>query len=132
MFDWIKSIPMELDMMEESEILQITGEIGKGEKVIGEVPIPLRKMYSLLMTKIKKSRLLDIERSFATSQEKMDGMAAEGLKLALETRTLAPLFWIEIHSIYGMWDVSLGLRKGYKIVTLPDQPNIPQFFLGET
>lgn len=129
----IKIIPMEIDSLPDEDILEPAQPYKpEEEKVLGEMPLYLRKLYTIMMDSQKQSDKMAVELKYSPSEEERRKLLHGSMKYASKYRTYRYLFWYCLEEDFKVWDINLenyivAVRKGYLVVLQPNRPQGIQF-----
>ena len=98
--------------------------VGEGEKEMGILPPEDRPLWTLGEQLTHK--MCALAKSGEHNRRSKDGCAActEIARLQNITNTLSEMFWTACRTRFNIWDTSVGIRKGWKVVKMEkdDQP----------
>ena len=123
--NWLKFLPIEISDVEE--VKEPTLAIQDGEIEHGEVPLELRKLWSLYKATSRQLEFLKVEQKF----EAKDSRKGEIAELSFKSTAMNIIFWIQINDELMLWATGgqMDVREGWKIVTLKPQSGFPFSFL---
>lgn len=134
MTTWLKLLPLEMDEIAESEVVEPKGPLdSKKDNVVGEASLDLKRLYTLWMRAEKEVHQLMFNLRFSenplTDLEEVKGKLK---KLEDESETLKAIFWTSLREEHNLWDCpGVGIRRGWKVVSFEDEePQLPPGFKG--
>lgn len=131
---WLKSIPIELDMISENELRQPVNKIDVKDHLVGELSIGLRKLYTLMLLTEESAMKKMVEVRFSSKSIDDDPQMLGSYKeLQYKGEALRNLFWIGVNAEHNLWQYeSIGVRRDWSVVWSDPDPNdqgdVPPFF----
>mgnify|MGYP005820954337 CR=1 FL=1 len=119
---WLKSLPLEISMVEVSNTLVPKQEVGPQDHVLGEVSEDLKRLFALRTSVVKQGAQLMVDANFGGSE----GMSKEDIhrkmiELKNKGEVLNRLFWVGIYEQFNCWEhSSIGVRNGWLAVWTDD------------
>ena len=105
-FKWLE----EAENMSDETVSRVTPNtpVGESERVVGEVPLPLRKLYAFAVVTGEKKHAL-FGSGDLRSYRRASGMVDP----------LLNLFWALLFEELNLWEVEkLGIRKDWQVVVI--------------
>jgi hypothetical protein len=103
MWETVDLLRIEIDMMEEKDLVDSPIEIMEGERVVGELTMPQRKMFSMLSCQFK------LENPCIKN-----GISA--IQCHLRKDIINSILYDSIRRTLNMYDINIGIRTGFKVV----------------
>ena len=107
--------------------------MGEGEKEVGILPVEDRPLYALGGQLIHKANAL----AGSEHHRSRDGCSTciEMQQCQATANTLGEMFWTACRARFKIWDGSVGIRKGWKVVKIEDaqegrRPSLISILLG--
>ena len=126
---WYKLLSMELGQIDT--YVDPGMEVKERERVVGLMSDEVKKLYTLAQN-LEKSAVEDLVRARYTSNEQEQNEALlKAAELKEKSETVREIMWITIKDELKLWGEGIGIRKGFRIVIMP-QRDVPDFlkFLG--
>lgn len=130
MSSWIKLLPLELSQIEEDEIIEPETEVKRSaERVVGEMSIDLKRIYTRWRILFESADRAILEAKYSRKKEQQKELIARALELHEKAEAMEKIFWISIKDEFGLWGLidndenSVGVRKGFKVVSFKQDPS---------
>jgi len=125
---WLKFLLIELSEIKMEDFIEPSGDIGPADREVGQMTEDQKKIFTLVQKNERAAAEYLINGRYAQN----DNVRNEALKKASELKqksdTLREIMWISIKDEFGLWAESIGVRKGFKVVTTsPSSPNFLDF-----
>lgn len=111
-------IQMEIENMPDGQLYKLPFlPIQKGEKVIGEIPQDLRKLWSLYVSWSKASAEEDVKAIFSSTEEEKKIHETRSCEIDHKSSLVAQILWVSVRDRFSLWEEDMiGIRDGWKIV----------------
>lgn len=118
MSTWLKLLPMELDGINESEIIEPDHPMEKSAAPVGEMSSLSKRLYTLGRLLEKDANQYNLDASFCTDKVEKPKLKAKSYELMTKAGVLKSLMWISIKDELGLWNDHVAVREGFKVVKL--------------
>ena len=130
---WLRLLPHEASLVKEDELIEPPEEVQKGEKILGEMSLIAKKLFTLSQTlrKDEEQTLLDLR--YSRDKSKIPELHAKYQELHLKADAILEIMWITIHEELVSYDKNISIRAGFKVIEMPPQrgPGFQIFNLGD-
>jgi hypothetical protein len=133
MSTWVKLLPIELDNIKASDIIEPNFKAEKGDRIVGTMSDATKRLFTLCCWLEKEADQAILDRKYCTKsdEERLDIKINQCKVRASFIRTA---MWISIKDELGLWNSNIGIRSGFKVVTMEDSEgdigNIMRRMLG--
>ncbi len=132
MSTWLKLLPIELAGINDDEIVEPPYGIETGDIVVGDMPAMSKQLYGLGMALERDASQFALDARYCAEPEKKEALGVKAGELMTKSKTLKDMMWISLKDEFGLWDKSIAVRKGFKVVITEDDdvPPIIRLFRG--
>jgi len=116
MSTFIKLLPLEMAEVDESEYCEPAMELESSDTIVGDMNEDHKKLWTLW--KLAQLKGAQIKTKVLLGGGLTDDENSQVHKVEARAEVLRGLFWMAVHDDFDLWNEStIGVRKGYKIVT---------------
>ena len=132
MSTWLKLLPLELSGMDKVEIIEPEYPVGKNDHLVGEMSDMTRRLFTLGRLLEKDANQSKLDAQYCPDKARKAELQSRANEFMVKSNIIKELMWVGIKDEFGLWNISIGVRAGFKVVTMPDSQNddIPPFFKG--
>jgi len=125
MSTFLSLLPLELKQV--SNFLEPEEEIKQGETVVGDMSNETKALYTLSRYKAKEA--LDIQAGLMICRENEEEKKAAINAAKARGALLYEILWVYLRDDLNLWNAGRGLalRRGFKVVTYKESPELPPF-----
>ena len=114
--------------MTEEQIIDPGYKLEKGDTVIGEMPLDSKKLFALALELERLSKQNKLDAEFCADPIAKAEFLVKAEEFGAKCNVLRSIMWIGVRDSLGLWDKSVGVRAGFKIVTRANNDNMPPIF----
>ena len=119
MSTFVSMLNIELGSLDESELFEPEQEKTTRDHVVGEMSLPLVKLFTLwrLTDKDLDERAMKLKWQSKCDSGSMEDFLQEARKLKSRSEVLETIFWHALREEFNLWDKDvIGVRKGRLVV----------------
>jgi len=126
MSTFLKLLPLELSGIKESELIEPDHPLEKDDQVVGDMSDTTKRLFTLGRLMEKDSHQSQLDAHYCNDKAKKLELETKAEELSIKAGVVRGLMWISLRDELGLWGANVGVRPGYKVVTMPDtQDDIP-------
>ena len=123
MLDPVHKILKECKDIKEEELLDEDTDVAPGEEAIGTLSLSQKQVLTWILRVQRDDSVEKKAAMYDAMQGKKDNkLIPEIARTGSLAHILDQCLWHNIRETVGVWNQTLGLRKGWQIVKLPDMP----------
>ena len=131
MSTWLKLLPLELSGIDEPDLVEPGYTLGRNDNPVGEMSDMVKRLFTLGQLLEKDANQANLDARFCTDRRKKVELQTRANEFITKATVIKELMWISIKDEFGLWNMNVGVRAGFKVVTMPDnEDSIPPFFRG--
>lgn len=123
MSTWIKLLPLELDSIKDSDIIEPDWEVESGDFTVGVMSDAMKRLFTLHRMLEKEADQLVLTHKYASGKATKLELEARINQYKSKAEFVRHAMWISIKDEMGLWHENTGLRIGFKVVTFVDESN---------
>ena len=135
MSDFLKLLPLELQMLDKDKLAGPIEPMKPNEKQIGLITDETqRKLWSMYLEMRKSAEQAFLEARYQGNLDMGQELGARGLELYVKSGIIESIFWALIRDDFKHWNNdNIGVRAGWILVEFPEPPHGIPFFrmMGE-
>ncbi len=123
MSTWLHKIATDIEEVSGDGLPVPDAPVGEGEQELGVATPDQQKLYLLAMRWEKAAAECAIAARFARQQEDKQRFNARGVSFLHKACLIKEGFWIELRDTFHLWEQSVGIRDGWKVVSFEAPTN---------
>ena len=130
MSTWLKLLGLELDSIANSDIIEPDyDKMNKGDHIVGKMSDLARRLYTLSCLLEKSAGQYTLDGKYCRDTAEKLRLESKTHELAAKSQVIKDIMWIIIREELDLWNVGIGVRKDFKVITTEDSDNdMPSFF----
>lgn len=125
MSTWLKLLPLELDDISESDIIEPTYELEKNDHKVGEMSDMSKRLFTLGQILEKDANQYHLDFQYCNVKEQKVELEAKSYEYIAKAGLIKQMLWVGIRDEFGLWGNNIGVRAGFIVVTKPDTDDMP-------
>jgi hypothetical protein len=130
MSTWIKLLPLELDSIKDSDIIEPDWEVQSGDCIVGEMSYTMKRLFTLSRILEKEADQLMLTRKYCANKEMKLELEAKINQYRTKAEFVKLAAWISVKDELGLWHKNVGVRFGFKVVTFEAQDDADNMLRG--
>ncbi len=128
MSEWFKLLPLELSEIPETELAEPRHPMQQNDRQVGDMSLLAKKLFTLAMLLDKSGSQNKLDAQYCNDKTERERLMARASEYSSKAEALRTLMWIGIKDEFGLWNDSIGVRVGFRIVISPQNENdLPPF-----
>jgi len=121
MSTWIKLLPLELDSIEESSIIEPDVEPEVDDRIVGVMPLTAKKLYTLSKLLEKEADTSILARKYCANKDAKFGLESRVHQYSAKAQFCKMALWISLRDEFELWHENIRVCTGFRVVTYDER-----------
>ena len=123
MSTWLKLLPIELDGLSSADFIEPPHRDIKDDKVVGLMSEDCKRLWTLHILLEKVSQQYRLDAHYCRDEAEKEKLETKAVECAEKAHAMLAIMWIAIRDEFEIWNRTIGIRVGYKVVTNSEPSN---------
>ena len=124
MSTWLQLLPLELSGIDE--LVEPSYPVEENECQVGIMSNMSRRLFTLGQALEKEANQANLDAKYCIDKVKKAELQSKAHEFMIKANVIKELMLIDIKDDYGLWSEHVGVRMGFKVVTISvNKDNMP-------
>uniref|UniRef100_A0A6M3JEH3 Uncharacterized protein n=1 Tax=viral metagenome TaxID=1070528 RepID=A0A6M3JEH3_9ZZZZ len=118
MSTWLKLLTMELDSIAKADFMEPPEALSPNDNVIGDMDDSDKRLFTLSRLLIRDAQQNKLDSNFCPDKGRREELENKAMNYGAKAQVVKELLWIGLRDRFGLWNGTIGIRAGFKVVTI--------------